>query len=69
MEKTDQMVFMLYSSNWMDLSPKFRKHLIILMQMTQEFILAGKQIPVTLATFMSAVKAIYSLLTIMNPSE
>ncbi|XP_037923668.1 odorant receptor 33b-like isoform X1 [Hermetia illucens] len=55
MEKTDQMVFMLYSSNWMDLSPKFRKHLIIFMQMTQErkIILAGKQIPVTLATFMS----------------
>ncbi|CAD7086945.1 unnamed protein product [Hermetia illucens] len=58
MEKTDQMVFMLYSSNWMDLSPKFRKHLIIFMQMTQKkkIILAGKQIPITLATFMSVSK-------------
>ncbi|CAD7086946.1 unnamed protein product [Hermetia illucens] len=55
MEKTDKMVFMLYSSNWMDLSPRFRKHLIIFMQMTQEkkIILAGKQIPITLTTFMS----------------
>ncbi|XP_037918021.1 odorant receptor 33b-like [Hermetia illucens] len=54
-EKTDQIVFMLYSSNWMDLSPRFRKHLIIFMQMTQKekIILAGKQIPITLATFMS----------------
>ncbi|CAD7093183.1 unnamed protein product [Hermetia illucens] len=55
MEKTDQMVFMLYSSSWMDLSPKYRKYLIIFMQMTQEkkIILAGKQIPITLTTFMS----------------
>ncbi|XP_037917174.1 odorant receptor 33a-like [Hermetia illucens] len=71
MEKTDQMVFMLYSSNWMDLSPRFRKHLIIFMQMTQEkkVILAGKQIPITLATFMSVMKAMYTVLMIMSPSE
>ncbi|XP_037917023.1 odorant receptor 33a-like [Hermetia illucens] len=71
MEKTDQMVFMLYSSNWMDLSPRFRKHLIIFMQMTQEkkVILAGKQIPITLETFMSVMKAMYTMLMIMSPSE
>ncbi|CAD7086944.1 unnamed protein product [Hermetia illucens] len=71
MEKTDQMVFMLYSSNWMDLSPRFRKHLIIFMQMTQEkkIILAGKQIPITLATFMTVMKAMYTVLMIMKPSE
>ncbi|XP_037917127.1 odorant receptor 33b-like [Hermetia illucens] len=71
MEKTDQMVFMLYSSNWMDLSPKFRKHLIIFMQMTQKkkIILAGKQIPITLATFMSVMKAMYTMLMILNPSD
>ncbi|XP_037923938.1 odorant receptor 33a-like [Hermetia illucens] len=71
MEQTDQIVFMLYSSNWMDLSPRFRKHLIIFMQMTQEkkIILAGKQIPISLVTFMSVMKAMYTLLTILNPSE
>ncbi|XP_037917285.1 odorant receptor 33a-like [Hermetia illucens] len=71
MEKTDRIVFMLYSSNWMDLSPRFRKHLIIFMQMTQKkkVILAGKQIPITLATFMSVMKAMYTVLMIMKPSE
>ncbi|XP_037924101.1 odorant receptor 33a-like isoform X2 [Hermetia illucens] len=71
MEKTDQMVFMLYSSNWMDLSPRFRKHLIIFMQMAQEkkIILAGKQIPITLATFMSVMKAMYTMLMILSSLE
>ncbi|XP_037924944.1 odorant receptor 33a-like isoform X2 [Hermetia illucens] len=71
MEKTDRMVFMLYSSNWMDISPRFRKHLIIFMQMTQEkkIILAGKQIPITLDTFMSVIKAMYTMLMILNSTE
>ncbi|XP_037916504.1 odorant receptor 33b-like isoform X2 [Hermetia illucens] len=71
MEKTDQMVFMIYSSNWMDLSPRFRKNLIIFMQMTQKkkVILVGKQIPITLATFMSVMKAMYTMLMILNPTD
>lgn len=54
-ETTDRMVFAIYSSNWMDLSPRSRKHLVIFMQMMQKkkVILAGKQIPITLATFVS----------------
>ncbi|XP_037923946.1 odorant receptor 33a-like [Hermetia illucens] len=68
---TDRTVFMLYSSNWMDLSPKFRKHIVIFMEMTQEekIILAGKQIPITLATFMSVMKAMYTMLMIMKPDR
>ncbi|XP_037914595.1 odorant receptor 22b-like [Hermetia illucens] len=69
METTDRMVFAIYSADWTRLSPRSRKHFVIFMQMMQQkkVILAGKQIPITLATFMSVVKAMFTMIMILKP--
>ncbi|CAD7089107.1 unnamed protein product [Hermetia illucens] len=63
---TDQFVTSIFSSNFPDQSQKFKKTAIIFMQMIQKscVVLAGKIIPVTLATFMSILKLSYSMLTL-----
>ncbi|CAD7086948.1 unnamed protein product, partial [Hermetia illucens] len=55
MSSTDEFVNGIYSTDWTGQSPKFKKMMIIFMQMTQQtkVIIAGKIIPVTLATFVS----------------
>ncbi|XP_037916984.1 odorant receptor 33a-like [Hermetia illucens] len=63
---TDQFVTSIYSTNFPDQSPKFKKTAIIFMQMTQKrsILMAAKIVPVSLATFASIIKLSYSMLTL-----
>ncbi|CAD7088126.1 unnamed protein product [Hermetia illucens] len=65
---TDSIVTSIYSCPWYDQTSKFKKIMIIFMQMTQKgkVIVAGKVIPVTMATFTSIIKFSYSLLMVVQ---
>ncbi|XP_037916212.1 odorant receptor 33a-like isoform X2 [Hermetia illucens] len=68
MSSTDEFVTAIYSTDWTGQNPKFKKLMIIFMEMTQEtkVIIAGKIIPVTLATFVSIMKISYSMFTVAS---
>ncbi|XP_037916220.1 odorant receptor 33a-like isoform X10 [Hermetia illucens] len=64
----DEFVTAIYSTDWTDQGPEFKKLMIIFMEMTQQtkVIIAGKIIPVTLATFVSIMKISYSMFTVAS---
>ncbi|XP_037916219.1 odorant receptor 33a-like isoform X9 [Hermetia illucens] len=68
MSSTDEFVTAIYSTDWTDQGPEFKKLMIIFMEMTQQtkVIIAGKIIPVTLATFVSIMKISYSMFTVAS---
>ncbi|XP_037924334.1 odorant receptor 7a-like [Hermetia illucens] len=68
MSSTDSFVNSIYSLNWTGQSIKFKKLMILFMIFTQrsKVIIAGKVIPVTLATFASILKISYSLFTVAS---
>ncbi|XP_037918685.1 odorant receptor 33a-like [Hermetia illucens] len=68
MSSTDEFVNSIYSADWTTESIKFKKLMIIFMILTQKskVIIAGKVVPVTLATFASIMKISYSLFTVAS---
>ncbi|XP_037918220.1 odorant receptor 23a-like [Hermetia illucens] len=64
MEKTDQLVNVIYNMNWYEQGPEFRKMVIIFMEMNQKkkVILAGNLKEVNLAACMDIFKFTYTLI-------
>ncbi|CAD7086936.1 unnamed protein product [Hermetia illucens] len=67
MEKTDQLVNVIYNMNWYEEGPEFRKMVIIFMEMNQnkKVILAGNLKQVNLAACMDIFKFTYTLITFL----
>lgn len=64
----DDLTTAIYSCNWMDGTPQFKKDMLIFMQnalQTKEFVAAGI-IPITLASFGKIMRSTYSAFTILN---
>ncbi|XP_055844181.1 odorant receptor 42a-like [Episyrphus balteatus] len=68
MTSSDSLTTALYSSNWMDQTPKFKKTIIIFMQRTQKttVIMAGNIVPVTLQTCVSIIRFSFSMFTLLK---
>ncbi|XP_017066865.1 putative odorant receptor 19b [Drosophila eugracilis] len=57
-----------YSSNWLDQSVRFRRHLLLMLVRCKKplILVSGAIVPVSMKTFMLMIKGAYTMLTLLN---